>query len=142
MLSDMKDRTLAVKEVLRSRGLKATPQRIAVYDSMMKLGHASADMVGNDISTTYPTLTVATIYNVLEMFVENGLLARRYSSNNKMYFDVNTHEHVHIYCRDDNSFEDYEDGELVRIVDEHLKSRNLEGYEVTGVDIQIIGTRI
>ena len=33
------------KELLRKHSLKATPQRLAVHEAMMELGHASADMV-------------------------------------------------------------------------------------------------
>ena len=33
------------KEILRKHSLKATPQRLAVHEAMMELGHDSADMV-------------------------------------------------------------------------------------------------
>ena len=33
------------KKVLKKHDLKATPQRIAVHEAMISLGHASADMV-------------------------------------------------------------------------------------------------
>ena len=86
-----------IKDIIRESGLKATPQRLAIYQTMRDLGHASADAVEEAIKEKCPSLTVATIYNVLESFVNVGLLVRRYSSNNKMYFDVNTYEHAHIY---------------------------------------------
>ena len=38
---DMED----FKHLLRRHSLKATPQRMAVHEAMMELGHASADMV-------------------------------------------------------------------------------------------------
>ena len=33
------------KAILKKHSLKATPQRIAVHEAMMSLGHACADMV-------------------------------------------------------------------------------------------------
>jgi hypothetical protein len=33
------------KAILKKHSLKATPQRLAVHEAMMSLGHASADMV-------------------------------------------------------------------------------------------------
>ena len=33
------------KAILKKHELKATPQRLAVHEAMMSLGHASADMV-------------------------------------------------------------------------------------------------
>ena len=37
------------KAILRKHSLKATPQRLAVHDAMMCLGHACADMVTETI---------------------------------------------------------------------------------------------
>lgn len=127
-----------IKEQIQQNGLKATPQRIAVYDAMTKLGHASVDMVVEMLKNTYPTLTVATIYNVLESFVEVGLIVRRFSSNNKMYFDVNTYEHAHIYDKKTNSYSDYNDPELIRLVMDYLMKKGKPDLTFTNVDIQLI----
>jgi|LAHS01.1.fsa_nt_gb Fur family peroxide stress response transcriptional regulator len=128
------------KEIIQESGLKATPQRIAVYETMKKLGHASADMVSDVLKETYPTLTKATVYNVLESFDDAGLLVRRYSSNNKMYFDVNTYDHVHLYDAAGNRYKDYDDPELVALVNHYLANRKIPGFSIKKVDIQIIGT--
>ena len=128
------------KEIIQESGLKATPQRIAVYETMKKLGHASADMVGDVLKETYPTLTKATVYNVLESFDDAGLLVRRYSSNNKMYFDVNTYDHVHLYDTARNGYKDYYDPELVALVNNYLANRKIPGFSIRKIDIQIIGT--
>ena len=96
-----------VKEKIQASGLKATPQRIAIYNVMEKIGHACADMVAERLKESFPSLTVATIYNVLDSFVSSGLLSKRFSSNNKMYFDINTHNHIHIYDGNNNSFTDF-----------------------------------
>lgn len=37
------------RELLRKNGLKVTPQRIAVHEAMLRLGHACADMVTAEI---------------------------------------------------------------------------------------------
>ena len=133
---------LLLKEKIKAAGLKATPQRIAIFESMRKLGHASADMVVEDLKENYPTLTVATIYNVLESFVNTGLLVRRFSSNNKMYFDVNVYEHAHFYEIDDNAYEDYDDPELVKIVMDYLSTKKIEHFDIRSVDIQLVGRKL
>ena len=76
---------LQLKSEIQKSGLKATPQRIAILGAMHKLGHASADMVAERLRDVFPSLTVATIYNVLESFLAKGLVVRRFSSNNKMF---------------------------------------------------------
>ncbi len=133
---------LNIKEKIHKSGLKATPQRIAIYQAMNKLGHASADMLADELNGVFPSLTVATIYNVLESFVEKGLLVRRCSSNNKMYFDINTHEHAHLYDVQTNTHIDYSDPELMKIVENYIKSKDgqLANFKVSSIDIQLIGT--
>ena len=129
-----------IKERIQRCGLKATPQRIAVYSAMQKLGHASADRVKEEIDTVFPSLTIATIYNVLESFVKAELVARRFSANNKMYFDVNTHEHAHLYDKERNTYVDFHDPELIRLVSDYLASRQIPDFRLTDIDIQLVGT--
>ena len=133
---------LLLREKIKEAGLKATPQRLAIYESMRKLGHASVDMVIEDLKDSFPSLTVATIYNVLESFVNTGLLTRRFSSNNKMYFDVNVYEHAHFYDQDENSYMDFHDPELVRIVMDYLSTKKIDKFNVKTVDIQLVGRKI
>lgn len=132
---------LLIKELIKEKGLKATPQRIAIYESMRKLGHACADMVVDDLKDNFPTLTVATIYNVLESFVEVGLLAKRFSLNHKMYFDINIHEHAHCYDTITNHFIDIDDPELYKLVQNYISTKQIENFEIAGIDIHITGTQ-
>ncbi len=132
---------LVLKEKIKEAGLKATPQRIAVYGAMRKLGHACVDMVAEEVATSFPSMTIATIYNVLESFVNTGLLVRRFSSNNKMYFDVNVYEHAHFYNTDENSFEDFHDPELVKMVMEYLATKEIKNFDIKSVDIQLVGRK-
>ncbi len=132
---------LILKEKIKGAGLKATPQRIAVYSAMRKLGHACVDMVADEVAVSFPSMTIATIYNVLESFVNSGLLVRRFSSNNKMYFDVNVHEHAHFYDTSENSYEDFNDPELVKIVMEYLSAKKIDNFDVKSVDIQLVGKK-
>lgn len=130
---------ITIKEKIKSAGLKATPQRLAVYSAMRKLGHACVDMVTEEVKVSHPTLTVATIYNVLESFVNAGLLVRRFSSNNKMYFDVNTYDHIHIYDENLNTYTDFNDPVLVKMVTDYLKNVEIPNFKLRTVDIQLLG---
>lgn len=131
-----------LKDKIQKCGLKATPQRIAIYQTMSELGHASADMVNCYLKEKFPSLTVATIYNVLESFVEVGLLVKRFSSNNKMYFDVNTYEHAHMYDINSNSYLDYNDPELIELVNNYIQSKRPMNFDIHNIDIQLIGRTI
>lgn len=128
------------KSVLKKHGLKATPQRMAVHDAMMKLGHASADMVTETIkSEGIAKVTVASVYNILTHLALLGIYDHRLSSNNKMYFDVNTFKHMHLYDCENHVYKDVLDDELIQLVENHLSKKRFRGYKIEHIDIQLIG---
>ena len=137
------------RNVLKTHSLKATPQRLAVHEAMLKLGHASADMVTDEIrknngtkvtvASVYNILTVASVYNILTNMAELGIYHYRLSSNNKMYFDVNTFRHFHIYDCENHEFKDIVDNELAELIENHFSKRRFRGYSIENIDIQLIG---
>jgi Fe2+ or Zn2+ uptake regulation protein len=128
------------KQILKKHSLKATPQRLAVHEAMISLGHASADMVTEAIEMKATTkVTVASVYNILTNLAMLGIYHYRMSSNNKMYFDVNTFEHIHLYDKENHVFKDVIDDDLIALIESHLNRKRFKGYKVEGVDIQLIG---
>lgn len=127
------------KTRLKTKGLKATPQRIAVHEAMINLGHASADSVCDWITNHSETkVTVASVYNILTQLTLLGFYRHRLSANNKMYFDVNTSTHLHLYDCVSNDYKDIIDEELTDMVETHLKKRRFRGYKVDFIDIQLV----
>lgn len=127
------------KALLKRHGLKTTPQRIAVHEAMLRLGHASADMIVDHIRENgNVTVTVASVYNILFNLAELGIYSHRTSSNNKMYFDVSNFSHAHLYDTVNNSYKDILDEELMAMIQEKLARRKFRGYKVDGIDIQIL----
>lgn len=128
------------KNLLRKHSLKATPQRLAVHEAMMAIGHASADMVTEYITKKGTTkVTVASVYNILTDMAMLGIYHYRLSANNKMYFDVNTFKHIHFYDQDNHVFKDVVDDELVALIESHLSRKRVKGYRIESFDIQLVG---
>lgn len=128
-----------LKEKLKRHSLKATPQRIAVHKAMLKLGHASADMVAREIAENGETkITVASVYNILTNLSAIGLYSHRMSAGNKMFFDVNTYWHAHMYDYVNDFYKDIVYDELAALIEERLSHRKFRGYRIEGVDVQII----
>ncbi|MCI5719841.1 MAG: transcriptional repressor [Bacteroidales bacterium] len=127
------------RALLKKYDLKVTPQRIAVHEAMLALGHASADMVTEYIITRGKAkVTVASVYNILSQLTMLGIYNHRMSSNNKMYFDVNTFKHFHLYDTENNCYVDVVDDELQKVLDERLMSKHYKGYKVDDIDVQIL----
>ena len=128
------------KQILKKHSLKATPQRLAVHEAMMELGHACADMVTEAIAKKGTTkVTVASVYNILTNLAMLGIYDYRLSSNNKMYFDVNTFKHIHFYDHENHVYKDVIDDELVSMIESHLGRKRFKGYKLESIDIQLIG---
>ena len=126
-------------KTLKAHDMRATKQRLAVHRSMLKLGHASADMVSDDIKARGDTpVTVASVYNILSQLALLGIYKHRMSANNKMYFDINTSRHIHLYDVYNHTYRDIVDDELRAMVEEKLKRKRFKGYKIDGVDIQIL----
>ena len=72
------------KLILKKHSLKATPQRLAVHEAMMSLGHACADMVTQEIKEkSSAKVTVASVYNILTHMAMLGVYNYRMSANFK-----------------------------------------------------------
>ena len=128
------------KAILKKHSLKATTQRLAVHEAMMTLGHASADMVTDAIKEKESAkVTVASVYNILTHMAMLGIYHYRLSSNNKMYFDVNTFKHIHFYDHSNHVFKDVIDDELVQMIETHLSRKRVKGYKIESFDIQLVG---
>lgn len=141
----MKDKGILIpsteqfKKALKDKNLKATPQRLAVHGAMQKLGHASADMVVEEISrSSGQSVTTSSVYNTLSQLADLHIYERRFSSNNKMYFDVINFRHLHLFDTKNKEFHDIIDDELIQLVDKHFKGRRFRGFKLDSIDIQLI----
>ena len=140
----MKSRTgipdiVQFKRLLRDRGLKATPQRVAVHEAMLALGHAGADGVAAYIARqgTAP-VSPASVYNILTMLADLKIYGRRSNRAGKMVFDVRTGRHLHLYDTRGQVYRDLEDEELFAWLDAHFKGRRFRGYKIDGFEIQLL----
>lgn len=122
------------QDILRSHGIKVTRQRVAVFDIMRELGHASADMICRRCEGA----TVATVYNALDCLEKAGLLQRRFTANNKMFFDITTSRHCHIFDDETNEYRDFRDDALIQMIQNQVK-KDVTDFDVSGIEIQIVG---
>ncbi len=124
---------------LKAHSLKVTPQRIAVHNAMIELEHASADMVRDYINRNSQTaVTIASVYNILTQLALFGFYRHRLSADNKMYFDVRSSNHIHLYDSVNNVYQNVFDAELISDVTARLKHHRFKGYKMDYVDILIM----
>lgn len=139
MQNDFAEELEIFKNNLKKHSLKATPQRMAVHKAMLYLGHASADHIVEEIKRDEgANVTTASVYNILTNLADLGIYKRRLSANNKMYFDVNTIRHMHVYDCERHIFRDFIDDELMDLIEARLKKKKFKGLSIESIDIQIV----
>ncbi|QKR00423.1 transcriptional repressor [Metallosphaera tengchongensis] len=88
-----------IAEMLRNRGLKVTPQRIAVIRVMERGGHFSGEQIFNELRKTEPSISLSTVYNALETLEKAGII-RSFEAGGKTWYEMRMEPHVNVFCED------------------------------------------
>ena len=127
-------------EKLKEKGLKITPQRIAIYKAVVDLkNHPTADNIIEYIKQNHPSISVGTVYKVLNILVENKLLRKVKSERDIMRYDAIMDHHHHLYCIDSDRIEDYEDDSLDKLVEDYFRKKRIKNFEIEEIKLQITG---
>jgi Fur family transcriptional regulator, peroxide stress response regulator len=130
-------------EILSGKGLKSTPQRILIYETLMAdHSHPSAEIVYEKIKSTHPTISLATVHKTLETLVEHQLAQKVYTVEGTFRYDGKINDHHHILIEGTNEIIDFDDELIKSLMKEHLKSKNIHNLEITNISIQISGRKI
>ena len=97
--------------VLHNRGYRLTAQRQMVLDAVGELGrHASPEEVYLRVHEKSSAINRATVYRVLSLLREVGLLSAAVHSNGRIEYEITGQEsHHHLHCRScgaDHEFSD------------------------------------
>jgi Fur family transcriptional regulator, peroxide stress response regulator len=133
MLSEIRTRLI-------EKGLRVTPQRVAIYDAILKLrNHPTAEEIIAIIKKDQPHIATGTVYKVLDSLVENELIRKVKTERDIMRYDAITENHHHLYCAESDRIEDYFDTELNEIIGNYFITKGIPDFEIEDVKLQIIG---
>jgi Fur family peroxide stress response transcriptional regulator len=99
-------------------------------------GHPTAESVYARLRTEMSSLSLATVYRILEFLEAEGLVRRVSTTNSAGRFDANLSRHQHLVCRICGRMTDYEQVPLARL---HLSQIAPSGFEVEELDIRLLG---
>ena len=131
---------LAYRDILQEKGLKVTPQRLAVLDALSNLKiHPTTDNITDFIKKNHPSIAVGTIYRTLETFVEKGIVNKVNTNHDVMRYDAVLKRHHHLYCEKSEKIEDFYDEEFDKLVSEYLQKKEIPGFKMKDFKVQITG---
>ena len=123
--------------MLREKGFKATPQRLAIYESLLKSKkHPNAEMLFNDLQPQYPTMSLATVYKAVDVLAKLDIVKVLNVNEDSFRYDADISDHVHIKCTVCNTVENICGIELVDILKE---AQSKSGYNIVGNQIHFFG---
>jgi Fur family peroxide stress response transcriptional regulator len=129
--------TSAIK-ALRSRGYKATPQRIAICRFVLNTrDHPSAQRVYEEVKKIHPTVSLATVYKTLEVLKNLNLIQEINLPQGQARFDSYMKTHVNLICLQCGDIADLDDTTAIEIIGKVAAAAK---FKPKGQIINIFGT--
>jgi Fur family peroxide stress response transcriptional regulator len=129
-----------IRNKLSAKGLKITPQRIAILEAIEKLNnHPTAENIIEYIRRNHPNIATATVYKVLDALAGNDLIKKVKTDRDIMRYDAITENHHHLYCAESDRIEDYFDKDLNEMISSYFEKKGIPDFEIADIKLQIIG---
>ncbi len=121
---------------VREQGGKATSQRILIWTALSEdRTHPTADDLYRRLKPLLPSLSMTTLYNVLNELVEWGEIRRFDTGDGHIHFDPDTSGHAELVCMRCHSVIDAPLGS----VPEHIMPEHIAGYALVSHSEQYFG---
>ena len=119
---------------LQQAGMRLTHQRLAICSLLAETEeHPTAQIIYEQLHPEYPTLSLATVYNTLDVLIELGLVNSLGSAGDEaIHYDADTSPHVNLACTSCHR--------VIDLPSQHVHA--LEHEVATQSGYQIMGARV
>jgi Fur family peroxide stress response transcriptional regulator len=125
------------RELALKHGLAVTHQRQVIYEAVVAShGHYSPESVYAAVRRRIPSISLATVYNNLRLFIENGLLREVTPHAATLRVDGNLEPHHHLVCSRCKVVQDI-DADFVDF--KRLSKKALKGFDLTQPVVEVFG---
>ena len=131
----------ALARLIRTAGLRLTPQRTLVLEALSDAApaHLSADDVWRTVATRYAGINRSTVYRVLEQLTELGLVAQHRHGGSAARYELHhgdSHHH-HLRCSSCGAIADLEAEDLA-VLERRVRRRL--GFRLADIGQTLEGT--
>lgn len=134
---------VALRDLLIARGIKVTPQRMAVLDAVYQLdSHPTAEQILEFVRQKDATMGSGTIYKVLETLVEHNLLKKVKTEKDVMRYDGTLENHHHLYCIACDYIEDFHNEKLDQMLAVFFEENKIDNFQIEDIKVNITGNFI
>jgi len=125
------------RKTCAQKGLKVTPQRVVVYEELLKAkDHPSADVLYKRVRKTLPNISFDTVYRTLLSLVGLGIIGLVKSYDDRKRFEPNIQNHHHCICIKCQKIIDFYDEECDSI---HIPKTLIKQFQVMNKRVVLEG---
>ena len=122
---------IEVSEVLKSEGLRATKQRLDIWDELSTNdNHRDIENILKDLKNKKITVSRATLYRTIDVFVKHNLIKKITLDSGKFLYEHNkktiSPKHDHILCEDCGEIFEFNDNTISNIENKIADNLNLK----------------
>jgi len=122
---------IEVEAVLKSEGLRATKQRLDIWDELSSTDkHRDIETILRDLKKNKINVSRATLYRTIDVFVKHDLLTKITLDNGRFLYEHNkktiTPKHDHILCEDCGEIFEFYDNTISSIENRIAEDLNIK----------------
>ena len=134
----MQDQAITFRALCAEHGIAVTHQRQVLYETMLAMhGHPSPEEVYASVKQRIPSISLATVYKNIHLFVQSGVLRELSMHHGTLRVEMNKEPHHHLVCSVCKRVMDVEHDELGMGTPKMLLAN---GFMVDRVSVDVIGT--
>lgn len=128
----------SVTITLKQAGMRLTPQRMAVCKLLFESEeHPTAAMIYSKLQPLFPSLSLATVYNTLDILVSLGVVnVLGYAGDNHVHYDADMDPHINLACTNCHRIIDIP-SEHIHLLENELSQAS--GYKLLGARVLYYG---
>lgn len=129
-----------LKDKLRDKGLKVTPRRLLILETIIELNnHPAAEDIIKYIRKRNINIATATVYKALDALVAKKVINKVETEKNIIRYDAISNAHLHLISDESNIIKDYQNEEITIMLDKYFKKNKIQDFIIEEIKLQIIG---
>jgi Fur family transcriptional regulator, stress-responsive regulator len=127
----------ALKELLRTRGMRVTSQRLVIHRALREHGgHLTSDQVHAIVSPNLPGVSQQTVYSTLALLARLGVARRVPVPGGTARFEARVDDHHHTVCERCGALQDLD----VRVaVGSAIDAARAKGFHASAASLAVLG---
>lgn len=131
-----------LKEELKKKGYKLTPQRRAIVDTIIASEgkHLTAEEIYDEVKINCPDIGLATVYRTILLLEEIGIVSRLHLNDGCSRYELvhsdEEHRHHHLICSKCNAVIEVED-DLLDELENEIKTKY--GFRIVDHSVKFYG---